>query len=91
MSQLNLPLEQPKKVLELKLEISNMQDDLKAYENLHKKLVENFMYSIHKKRDELRNLCIHNNTIENELWDYHNNIGYSHITCIDCGKIVKSI
>lgn len=48
MSQLNLPLEQPKEVLELKLEISNMQDDLKAYENLHKKFVENFMYSIHK-------------------------------------------
>jgi hypothetical protein len=91
MNQLNLPLEQPKKVLELKLEIVSMQADLKAYGVLHTRFMTSFRYEIARKHAELRNICVHVNTINIELWDPHNNIESTHVNCVDCGKLVKSI
>jgi hypothetical protein len=91
MNQLDLPLEQPKKVLELKLEIISMQADLKSYEVLQARFMTSFRYEISRKQDELRKICLHTNTISNELWDHHNNVGYTHVNCVDCGKLVKSI
>jgi hypothetical protein len=91
MNQLNLPLEQPKKVLELKLEIVSMQADLKAYEILQTRFMASFKYEIARKQDELRDLCMHVNTVNNGLWDHHNNVIYTHVNCVDCGKLVNSI
>jgi len=91
MNRPDLPPEQLKEVLELKLEIANMNKDLKTYMGLHEKIIKNFRYSISRKSTELIKICPHNNTVNNDMWDYHNNVGYTHINCVDCGKLVKSV